>query len=1192
MAKLSQQLQDAGSGKETRTQRISRKQEFESEKKTFENLKARATEKQKEFEGISSINDYEKQYNILDPNLKQFFQTPTTLRTEKAGRITETRSSIQERMDYADEKIAKAEAKRDRKVENARDRRDQRGSEWYSKERNKIEDDYDETEARWRGYKKGLSKGVGQLDQNKDVSWGDIKSYASDLGRYWQDREEARNQNKQFQRDQVFERKRLEEAGYKPQIIQKFKGGKPTSVVFSFYNPVTKDWVSGAEFDIKAPVNVSGLKKLGYSAPQQRKVEFGGKTYQFQSRVGIYKAPSGEIITPYERTGVTEAQLIKQQQDIVFKEFKAKPKQVDIPFADVKNLPLGYGGQQTISTDPSSVLISEQDYYRDIKRLDLGIGKIARGTIGKAGEGFDWVKQRVHWDFSAGGTPTSPKLQFVKFGKIDQPTLVERAYVDAFKDIDKGSQKLEDWVVGKGRIEKFNIDIEKKYQTEYQAKFESKYMEDLIYERRSFEEVSGEFETSAEAKLLQKKFAKQYGEGYKELQTGLGFWKGTVAGGLGQTGLGLSKFVLKATGDPASATLTVGAVGMGVKVLKAIPPLVSTGLSVGLGVYGGIKLLDPTSTYIEKGGGLLTLALAGATLGYGAYRHLRSPVIKTVKIKAPKISLKASEVIGKDIKILTDKGMVNKILFENQKLSQTVQAGRRTIVTQKGRELLRKMWKELGIKPSVAENYIYKGVPTAQPKIKSFGFEFEKSGYQKAFLKLKNYGWTPSQAKATLRYVAPRVTDQYLSKGILTVKGAKAFGEFEYLTKRPVLDVSKKLGIKTRGAKTIKDIYDVERKLINIERGGKVSKLILEQKTRIGFSLKGGKLYKFTDADFSQAIGMSKVSKQLKGYEYLGKDVSGLDIFKQAKYKDIYSFSATQKLFPADKIVIQASKTKLINKILDLTKKKYGYRPTGVKKTPFDITDDIIEKIKPTKYSDISKLVDKLDDIGIKGSPTAKASKYYGTGQYEQTLGGLDAQTSKLLQQQLRVAVNPAPLKMFKLKDLIKVKQFDVLAGQSIAQLTAIKTATEIKATSKLKSDLKARNDLKKLLRGDVRVKVKVAQLPALKTSPALKSQLRSILALQPIMPSLTRTPILKTPTIPKITPPARTPITLPFLEGEILKKAGRMGSKSVYDRAYLPDFTARALGLKAETITEAQARKKLKKLLTGLEIRRGVKIK
>jgi len=1136
----------------------------------------------------------------------------------------------------ADQKLKEAGERRNEKLKSnqewfSRKRGDQRtdAREDYEENEDKINDDYDETKARWRGYKEGLGKGLGELNSNKDISFAEIERYAGNLASDEEQKQRAMNEGSRFRQKQQRKITDLKQRGYEPQVIEKSFKGKPTAVEIGFYNPETKDWVSGTEFKIKAPVDVLGLKKLGYSAPQQRQIQFGGKTYEFQSRIGVFKAPSGEIVTPYERTGITEEQLIKQQQDVAFKEWEAKPKPVYVPFKpiDKKDLPVGYGGQQTISEQPSDIIMSEQDYYRDIKKFDFGVGKV----WGKAGAGFDWVKQRVHWDFSISTSPIAP-VNIFKFGKLDEPTIVEKAYADAFKDVEKGSQKLEEWVVGKGKIEKFKLGIEEKYQTEYQTKFERKYMEDLIrgtfqqkidipsgkgagtlqiardvgggmiqdvlikykdgeiiekifidepipitkrfkdvYGESQFERASKEFEESKEAKLLQKKFAQEYGEGYRELQTGKGFWKGTVAGGLGQTGLSLSKLLLKATGDPASAVLTVGAVGGGVKVLKAIPPIISTGLTVGLGVYGGVKLFDPSSTYIEKGGGLLTLTIAGVSLGYGAYRYLKSPVVKTIKIKPPKRTLKVSEVIGKDIKIQTDKGMVNKVLFENQKLSQTATAGRRTLVTTKGRELIIKYTK---LKPAP----IYRGVPIQELGTVKYYERFgglvkigKRSAYQKAFIKLTDYGWTPSQAKATLRYVAPKITEQYLRRGVLTIKGAKAVGEFEFLTKRPILDVDKTLGIKTRGAKTIKDIYNVERKIISIKRGEKISRLVLEQKTCVGFSLKDEKLFKFTKADFSRGLGISKATKELKGYEYLGKDISGLDVFKEARYKDIYSISATKKIFPADKIIVDASKTKLINKILDLRKKDYIYvKPTGIKKTPFPVTDDIIRKIKPSPSSDIAKIMNKLDDIGAKGSAT-----------------------NLQLKRQLKTAISPNLLKTIKLKDIIKIKQLGTLAKIDVAQLTAITgIKTGIKSDIKLKTELKARTDLKILLKEDVGLKVKTAQLPALKTSPALKSQLKAILNLPSISSLLKTDLIIKTPTIPKITPPTKTPFALPFLEGEILKMARRTGAKSVYDRAYLPDFTARALGLKAETITEKQARKKLKKLLTGLEIRRSVKVK
>ena len=192
-----------------------------------------------------------------------------------------------------------------------------------------------------------------------------------------------------------------------------------------------------------------------------------------------------------------------------------------------------------------------------------------------------------------------------------------------------------------------------------------------------------------------------------------------------------------------------------------------------------------------------------------------------------------------------------------------------TIVSTKGRVLSNKFWRELGVPKKLTTfegNAMYRGVPTEQlgkvSKITGLrGSVIVKgqSGYQKAFKLLQKYGWSDAQAKATLRYVAPRITEQYLSKGVLTVKGSKAVGEFEYLTKRPVVDVDKSLGIKTRGGKTVKDVYDVQRKLIKLEK----LNVALEEKTKISMIIdKKGNLVKFTD-DFAYSKGLSvgKASK-------------------------------------------------------------------------------------------------------------------------------------------------------------------------------------------------------------------------------------------------------------------------------------------------------------------------------------------
>lgn len=41
----------------------------------------------------------------------------------------------------------------------------------------------------------------------------------------------------------------------------------------------------------------------------------------------------------------------------------------------------------------------------------------------------------------------------------------------------------------------------------------------------------------------------------------------------------------------------------------------------------------------------------------------------------------------------------------------------------------------------------------------------------------------------------------------------------------------------------------------------------------------------------------------------------------------------------------------------------------------------------------------------------------------------------------------------------------------------------------------------------------------------------------------------------------------------------------------YVPDFTARSIGLAPKMLTETQALKEIRKVQTGIEVRRGVKL-
>lgn len=372
---------------------------------------------------------------------------------------------------------------------------------------------------------------------------------------------------------------------------------------------------------------------------------------------------------------------------------------------------------------------------------------------------------------------------------------------------------------------------------------------------------------------------------------------------------------------------------------------------------------------------------------------------------------------------------------------------------------------------------------------------------------------------------------------------------------------------------------------------------MFEQKTRITSILdKYGRLKEFKSAQFSRGLSVGKTSDLRKGFEY--QRVAGLDVYKEAEYKDLFTVGFERNLLPRDNILrVDASQTKLINKILDLRSQKGYVKPANIKKTPFsktfapDKVDDIVFEItgKPTA-SDYKKVIDKLDDVGRVATP--KKSDFYGTGQYERSLGGVSPQEIKglNLQQQLKGVVIPDQTKLLDLKQIIQFKQIDALAGLEIAQLTGIKTATALKSDIKLKSSLQVKDTVKVAVDEDVILKT--AQEPVLKTSPALKSQLKSLLDIGTTAPTINQPVLTRPPKIPNLNPPIPKPFVIPFLKAKI--QSGRVGGvpKSVYDQAYLPDFTSRALGLEAETLSQKQAQRRLKKLLTGLEIRRSVKIR
>ena len=93
-------------------------------------------------------------------------------------------------------------------------------------------------------------------------------------------------------------------------------------------------------------------------------------------------------------------------------------------------------------------------------------------------------------------------------------------------------------------------------------------------------------------------------------------------------------------------------------------------------------------------------------------------------------------------------------------------------------------------------------------------------------------------------------------------------------------------------------------------------------------------------------------------------------------------------------------------------------------------------------------------------------------------------------------------------------------------------------------------------------------------------------------------TPYIKTPDYKEpdfnFKPPKTPilPIMIDFPFGKKKKKKDELKKLLGEQYAILPDFSARALGLKPRELTVKQAEKEVRKLISGLGVRRGVKIK
>ena len=489
MVKLSEQLAKKRVERLTRTERVKEKQthqrfllEQSREKAKFEAKKKIAEELQeKDFADIKDVKEYEEKYQTLDPELKPFFSTPASVQQAQTERIEETKSQVTDRFTHADQQIQKARELLARKEASyQRDRKwlqDQNyDSEKYREKRDRLnrdyqedEDDFEETERYWQGYKKGLTESLQKLNQGEDLSYSSIHTYSSSIGDYEERKKRARNEQAEFDKSQLQKITRLQAQGYKPFVIEKSYKGKTEEAYLTFKKD--GDWQRVAKFKAPKQISTSGLEKSKLGRVEvERSLFVSGKEFKFKSNLQLYKDPQGKLSTKYGSIQQNENVIIKQAQDTAYKDWQTtqKEKPLEMPFKELKEgeeLPFGYGGQQTISDQPTTQLITTEQYYAQ-KDKPFVPTKIT-APIKKVWEKIPTGK----WYY------TPQKIFGLNIGTGISPIKTDESAIDITAKIEKGSEKLgsvsgeiKEWALadkGKEKVEELDLELETKYQEKY-----------------------------------------------------------------------------------------------------------------------------------------------------------------------------------------------------------------------------------------------------------------------------------------------------------------------------------------------------------------------------------------------------------------------------------------------------------------------------------------------------------------------------------------------------------------------------------------------------------------------------------------------------------------------------------------------------------------------------------------------------
>lgn len=1211
MAKLSTQIRsDTTPVRLTRTQRKRIEQSTARQAKIQTDV-SRAKERLREQE--FTLENYEKFYSTLNPSTREYFANPKEVKSARDAEVVKTKEDVQGKLISKRQELLDLRKQEEDEIQELKKQYQERVSgtsgkkrdnikAWLNRKEEAIDKRYDLKRAKVTGEIRGYEKSLNSLQRGDFTNYGAIEKYATSYGSYYQDRKEQRRELNKTR----LEIEKLERQGYKPQAIIKSDKGQTEEVQLGFYSPIKNDFkvISKQKVASSGINEVGGLQQTQYDSVEiPREVFVGGKSYSFTERTPVLIDPTTKnLYTKYGDTGVNENVLIEE----------ATQKRVEELEKQGYNTTAGSGLQKGQGSDFSNNLYPYQRDEIALNKGEIGYGTMALNINKRALSGvYNLIKSIV---------PTEEEIQGgenlrEKFG-IGVEKGVRGKY-DATKyfnlaeeNINKYQKDLLKWALtdeATKRKEELDLQYEDIAEKEFRKQYEIPILKGEITQedaQKRFLE-SGEFATIS--KGYQENIRVIENESFNS-QKGVDRAKRAVGFAFGSTGLQLSKLSLKLTKTPTRLVTSTAVISGGYGFLKTLPTVVTTTGEIGLFGYGGYKAFSPTASFEERIGGVVTAGIAGGSLGIQAYKYLNTPVAKASKIEL-KIKNKALDPFEarkvKETRIVvkgTDKTIIKTQFDYNKNIARYVREGRLVSINTRWRSWLK-------LKP------IYSGIPKRVP-LKPLGRQNiikPQTDYQKAIdllVKRKEALYiSPTgekqligisnkyQAQQLIRYTAPRVTEVKLTGSLTTIGNEKTYGVFQQEITRPVITIDKKLGIKTRGGIGRGKYVKIERELLDKVKlkSGTTQSIVQTKQTTSNYLIsRSGNQY--TNIRDAGKLIDPKLTGTSTSKVYSGKTRVRFDVYGSS---NLGSGTTDITLSPYKSNVVVSGSTNR----LDATRQVAEIRDYGDIKIAFkEVLDPIrVTQLKPlpkgafdgSKFSkdvtgDVNKVISKINSptkpTSSSGSSirstTPTQSIYQGTGQYELT----QTQSSLLSPPKINLNV-PTGNIGFSLKNIIKSNSFfgakvtGGLLGKELILQKDFNRLGNINFFSNRSNNINNQD-----------VSQKASQDTLTKQIQKLSQTTKTQLTLQPIVAPII--PTFRNPTRPRTQEPIpRTPKPFKFdlpevkgLFGETFKQP-----KGVKEIAYLPDFTSRALGLAPEKVTQAQAKKKLQKVLTGLEIRRGV---